>query len=425
MTRAVLTQVYRGVLRQLDSANTLSDRLNSQRSTPFTQLLALGKAAPRMASTAANFLTTPREGFVLTKEAHLGPRFHDALWGLECWEAGHPTPNDRGRLATNRLLEWIQEVRNPQHLLLLISGGASSLIVDPSPPLTLTDLVALNEALLASGMPIDEVNVVRKHLGSLKGGGLGQMLSRFQSVTQLVFSDICPHSERLDLVGSGLALADPSTKEQAAELLAQLQGHLPDSILQRCRQALRETVKDLPLTAELLADHRSLATLARQQLSDCSEPPSGWCEVVTGQVHEIAPRWALLAQRLRSDGFRGVLVASGEPTVRLDGKLPGASGGRCQELAVLFAKEIAGEEGLALLAGSSDGTDGPTPYAGACVDGESWKRLTSRHGEASAERLLAGHDVSQLLRSERDLLLDTGPTGHNLNDLYLLAIDPS
>ena len=419
---SLLSTVYREVLKRLDSADHLRSRLNSEPHPPYTQLLAIGKAAPVMAALAASYLASPREGFVLTKEAHLGQRSRDALWGLECWEAGHPFPDARGLLATERLTRWLVEIREPRHLLLLLSGGASSLLVDPAPPLTLEDLVELNRALLASGLPIEEINVVRKHLSTLKGGGLGQKLARFRRVTQLIFSDICPAAQRLDLVGSGPALADPSRREDASELLARLETFLLPSVMRRCREALRETPKSLPLAAEGLADHRTLTRLARDILSERWRDAAGWSDTVTGDVADLASAWAHLAGRLRGEGFRGVLVASGEPTVRLVDTLSGASGGRCQELAARFAREIEGLEGISLLAGGSDGTDGPTPYAGACVDGTSWSRLCLAHGTERAVKLLEGHDVSSLLRAVDGLLLDTGPTGHNLNDLYLLAI---
>ncbi len=421
-TTSELVTVYREVLKRLDSACFLRDRLDSESYPPYTQLLAIGKAAPAMATLATPYLAAPREGFVLTKEAHLGAHARDALWGLETWEAGHPFPDSRGLLATERLVRWLEEVREPRHLLLLLSGGASSLLVDPAPPLTLEDLVELNRALLASGMPIGEINVVRKHLSTLKGGGLGQRLRRFRRVTQLIFSDICPGAERLDLVGSGPSLADPSTVKEASERLAQLETFLLPSIMRRCRDALRETPKSLPWTAEGLADHRTLVSLAREILDRRGGEAAGWGVTVTGDVTALASSWAHLAVRLRGEGFQGVLVGSGEPTVRLIDPLPGAKGGRCQELAARFAREIEGTEGISLLAGGSDGTDGPTPYAGACVDGSSWSRLYLTHGIERAEKLLEGHDVSTLLRAVDGLLLETGPTGHNLNDLYLLSI---
>ena len=420
-----LSAIYRGVLQALDQGHELRDRLVRESHPPYTQLLAIGKAAPFMAAQAAPFLRAPRQGFVLTKEAHIDERHRAALWGLECWEAGHPLPDRRGMLATERLLGWLEEVRDPGHLLLLLSGGASSLVVDPAPPLSLEDLIELNRTFLHSGLPIEEINLLRKHLSTLKGGGLGEKLRRFRRVTQLIFSDICPRPERLDLVGSGPALADTSTLEQALHLLERLEPLLLRPLAQRCREALRETSKELPWKAEGLADHRTLVRLARKLLSATKVEAPGWSETVTGDVSELATGWAHLARRLWAEGFRGVLVASGEPTVTLKDPLSGGRGGRCQELAARFACEIKGAEGIALLAGGSDGTDGPTPYAGAVVDQTSWSRLLARHGPERAEKLLKGHDATGLLRGVEGLLLDTGPTGQNLNDLYLLSIASS
>ena len=419
-----LREIYQGVLGGLELDSGLHDRLSQETASPYSQLLAIGKSAARMAETASAYLAPGREGFVLTKEGHLTPRLRDVLWGFETWEAGHPLPDTRGQMATERLLEWLDQVRRPSHLLLLLSGGASSLLVDPAPPLTLEDLKGLNLALLSSGLPIDQINIVRKHLSTLKGGGLGDKLGRFAQVTQLVYSDICPDWERLDLVGSGPALSDPSTLQDASEILDRLAPFLLPRLMRRCREALRETPKQLPWKAERLADYRTLVSLAVQAVGLRKEAP-GWSDTVTGDVAELAAGWAHLASRLQAEGFSGVLVASGEPTVRLEGLTPGAKGGRCQELAARFAREISGRPGLALLAGGSDGTDGPTPYAGACVDGESWGRLVTVHGVQAAEALLAGHDVTALLRAVEGLLLDTGPTGHNLNDLFLLSISSS
>ncbi len=415
-----LVQIYRDVLKGLDQATFLQDRLAGEPFAPYTQVLALGKAAARMAVVAGPYCAPPPEGFLITKESHLRPELRDSLLGFECWEAGHPLLDQRGLMATQRLLRWVEEVRRPDHLLLLLSGGTSSLLELPAPPLTLSDLRALNGAMLASGMPIEEINVVRKHLSLVKGGQLGQLLcARFRRVTQLVFSDVSGFG--LDLVGSGPALADPSTVADAAALLEKLDRHALPSLLRRCSQALIETPKSLPLQAELLADHRTLAGLARLTLGGRASQDPQWSSEVSGDVQALAREWAHLSLRLRDQGFQGTLVATGEPTVRLSAQASG-KGGRCQELAARFAREISGTSGIALLAGSSDGTDGPTPYAGAVVDGSSWERICRALGATVAEQHLARNDSSALLGAVLGLLLETGPTGHNLNDLFLLEI---
>ena len=420
-----LAKIYREVLRKLDLGIHVRARLQAEPFPPYTQVLAIGKAAASMAALAVPFCGPPPEGFLLTKESHLTWDLRQRLGGFECWEAGHPFPDQRGLLATRRLRAWVAEVRNPRHLLLLLSGGASSLLVDPAPGLGLTDLRDLNMALLASGLPIEEINVIRKHLSAVAGGRLGaELTQKFRRVTQLIASDIClPHPERhLDLVGSGPALADPSTRDEALRGLGKLGGVALPALLRKCEKALLETPKELALTAELLADHRTLAELALAQLGAQGRRDSRFSETVRGQVAELAPSWAHLALRLRDEGFRGTLVATGEPTVVLGPRACGR-GGRCQQLAALFAREIAGQPGVALLAGGSDGTDGPTPYAGAHVDGESWARLRDAHGAERADLLIETQSSSALLEGVPELLLHTGPTGHNLNDLYLLRID--
>lgn len=419
-----LHAVYLRVLRRLSGPDLLGDRLERWDGGTFDQVLAIGKAAPAMAASVLPLCSQPREGFVLTREFHLRPHHHDLLWGLECWEAGHPLPDQRSLLATERLLAWIDEVRHPGHLLVLLSGGASSLLAQPRPPLDLADLRELNEGLLASGLAIEEINVVRKHLSMVKGGGLGQRLvERFSRVTQWIMGDIAlPHPEdHLHLVGSGPTLADPTTRLAAFHLLDRLEEMVRPSLLRRCRLACKETTKDLRLKAELIADHRLVGQVARDELGERAAADPRWSSLVTSEVKELAVYWVKLALQLIQERFCGVLIATGEPTVHLAGQNSG-EGGRCQELAVHVARGIAGLEGVSLLAGSTDGSDGPTLYAGAVVDGCTWPSMERALGADHARVLLQRHESSRLLRAVPGCLIETGPTGYNLNDVFLLAV---
>lgn len=426
--RQLLTKIYRDALEQLHRGDLLRQRLRSEPHPPYSQILALGKSAATMAALAKPFAAASVEGFVLTRRGHLNAAVSGDLTGFECWEGGHPVPDEGGLRATRRLLAWLEEVRAPRHLLLLVSGGTSALLEQPSPPLDLDDLRALNRALLASGQPITTVNVVRKHLSLVKGGGLGlRLAARFGRVTQLIASDVVCETPRLDLVGSGPALADPSHVGEAEAVLRELEGLMSRPLLRRCRAALRETPKSLALTAELLADHTTLARFARDRLGSRAGSHPEWKEVVTDDIGALSRHWGELAVRLQAESLgRGegiVLLATGEPTVRLHPRATGR-GGRCQELAVRFARAIAGRPGIALLAGSSDGSDGPTPHAGALVDGQTWPRLCQILGEQGAQEKLETNDSSGLLEALPETLLDTGPTGQNLNDLFMLGLYP-
>lgn len=410
-----LYQIYRQSLNLCDARRLVEEALSSNPPGSHCHFLAIGKAAVPMAIAARRYCSG--DGFLLTKHAHLDEQARTLLTDCKLREAGHPVPDADGLAATSELLDWLE--RHDQELLVLLSGGASSLLVQPAPPLELDDLSLLNRKLLASGLPIESMNVVRKHLSRVKGGQLGERLARrFPKIRQLVMGDVCApggKQEILSLIGSGPTVPDPSTAAQAEALLDALE------LGPRFREALVETPSQLELEAEILADHHTLAATARKLLQEHHlESPHDWLETVQGEVKQLARDWADLARRLQGLGRQGVLVASGEPTVQLTN--PQGKGGRCQELALRFAQEIEGLDGVSLLAGSSDGTDGPTEYAGAQVDGHSWQALQKVHGEETLNQLLLSHNSTGALEGVPGLLLRTGPTGQNLNDLFLLQV---
>lgn len=415
-----LHTIYRRTLTELDAQQLVRERLACSELTPSCHVLAIGKAAVSMAKGARAHCQG--DGFLLTKHDHLDDQARRELTDFEFWEAAHPVPDQQGVAGTQRLQNWLKQRSGT--LLVLLSGGASSLLVQPAPPLELQHLRQLNRSLLASGLPIESINVLRKHLSLVKGGQLGELLaSRFDKVAQLVLSDVCgPHIEGpdrdariLSLVGSGPTVSDGSSVKEAAQLLTQLD--LDEPFL----SALRETPADLALTAEILADNLTLTQCAKTHLGERVMPlPSGWPSVVSGGIDKLAQELAGFALEAKQQGTRGVLVLGGEPTVELH---PGAGlGGRCQGLALLFSRAIAGTSGVTLLAGSSDGTDGPTEYAGALVDGTSWARMGEALGETVLERHLEEQNSMVALESVPGLLLKTGPTGQNLNDLFLLGL---
>lgn len=425
--RNKLESVYFSIIKELDRGLLLSRRLEEDIDNPYQHLLAIGKSSALMAAVAISYCAWPRHGFVITKEGYLSSRLREKLWGIECWEAEHPLPGRRSLLASQRLLCWLDEVPKKGRLLILLSGGTSSLLEVPRPPLSIEDLARLNRSLLASGLGIEEINILRKHLSLVKGGLLGKFIARrFSRVTQLVMGDVClPNLKaRLDLVGSGPTLADPTTVKEARALLQSLEATLPPLLVGRCEQALEETPKALPLSAELIADHHRVGELAREYLGDLAKQHPKWPQFIDGEVAGLAPAWAKTALELQSEGFNGVLVATGEPTVKLADETVG-EGGRCQELALRFAQKIAGSIGITLLCAGTDGGDGPTPYAGAIVDGQSWPIIEKGPYREQAMDLLKGHHSSRLLRSVPNALLETGPSGHNLNDIFLLAIKAS
>ena len=360
-------------------------------------------------------------GFLLTKYDHLDDTSRKVLQDrFELRESAHPVPDEAGLEATTEILSWLGS--GSGDLLVLMSGGASALLVAPQEPLQLNDLIEINTSLLKSGLPIEKMNVLRKHLSRVKGGQLAARCSGYDSVEQLLMVDICApdlkEAEILSLVGSGCFVADPFTVTEAEEVLQALS--LRNGLAQRAEKALHETPKKVRCSNTVLASHRSLLEEARRAVGEPLTHPD-WKPEVTGEVRALAAEFARIGRELKAQGLRGVLVAAGEPTVEIEVDTPGR-GGRCQELALRFAREVAGVEGLRLLAGSSDGTDGPTGDAGALVDGATWPALCDMLGTDEMERVVREHDSGSALAHLEGALLRTGPTGQNVNDLYLLEI---
>ncbi|NOD34599.1 MULTISPECIES: DUF4147 domain-containing protein [unclassified Ruegeria] len=328
------------------------------------RILAVGKPAAAMARAAlAQFGSVPT--LVVTKDDH-GRDLPDAV---EVIEASHPVPDDRS-LAGGRALRLAMEQMHPgSHVLLLVSGGASSLAEDLLPGTSLGDLEALNRKLLSEGLDIRAMNAERRKLSRIKGGGL---LSHFKGAraTVLAISDV--PGDDLNIIGSGI-------------------GALPDNYTFTATTQIVASNAHARNAAATAADVAGLAVFANE-------------EALHDDYLQVA---AKLGPMLRGMD-KGVMIFGGEPTVVLPEK-PGR-GGRNQALALALAKEISGQSGLAIVVGGTDGTDGPTKEAGGIVCGTTWAD--------GAETYLQNADSGSFL-DKVDALLTTGPTGTNVMDLVV------
>lgn len=421
--RKNLSQIYTEALSVVSPGCLVTKHFSLHPATEALDLVALGKAAVPMALAARQAVRVDR-GFVLTKVDYLSFQHSEQLRGQFVLRQGeHPSPGPQAVTATRELASWLSQTRTGR-LLVLISGGSSSLLCWPSPPLDLKDLQLVNRSLLQSGLPIEQINILRRHLSEVKGGQLAARAEKFySSMQQLVLVDICapqlPAREVEALVGSGPFLSSFSRTEEARRLLSSLS--LDQEVRIRAERALHDTPIQSLCQSQVLGDHRLLLQAAQELVGERLLEHREWPHTVTGDVREVAERLASVARQMVSDGRCGILVASGEPTVKMTIDSPGR-GGRCQELALRFARSVAGMTGVKFLAGSSDGTDGPTQRAGAVVDGDTWPSLCRLLGEATTEQMLERHDSESLLERVPEALLDTGPTGLNVNDLFLLGV---
>jgi len=382
-------------------------------------LLAAGKAAVPMARAAETILAARLErGFVVTKDGYGG-----ALRRCEVLEAGHPVPDQRSACAGRR---WLEEAaRGPagRILLVLLSGGASALLACPAPGLTLADLACTIDLLLRAGASIEELNAVRKHVTALGGGRLAGV-ARAARIELLALSDV--PDDRFETIGSGPLSPDPTLFADAWAAIERrgLTAALPPRVAGHLELGLRGEIPETPKPGAAQFDRIGstlVASLERALVAAEREARSRGFQTVRvpgrlrGEARLVGRRLAALARCARPN--RPVcLLAGGETTVTVRGD---GRGGRCQELALAAALEGAGLSRFALLAAGSDGTDGPTPAAGAWIDGGTVAR--GRRGGVEGAEALAQNDSYSFFRREGNLL-ETGPTGTNVTDLVLLAL---
>jgi len=381
-------------------------------------LVALGKAAPGL---AAAFLhrshRKPDSVRVLTPDGAPVPESVEAFTR----RAAHPVADERGVEATGELLAALAACRPEDGVVVLLSGGSSALLGQPLPGVELATLAELTAALLAEGIPIRDLNTVRKHLLAAAGGRLA--LACRAPIMTLVLSDV--PGDDLTSVGSGPTSADPSTFAEAAEVLersgkARAFGPIAAFLARGARGEIPETPKpgDPVLTrcsCHLLGGSddalRAAASVARQAGFRACE----LTRTLRGEAHSVGTALAALAGSL-APGEATALLLAGETTVRVRGT---GCGGRNLELALAAACGLADMPERCLLAAATDGVDGVSPAAGAVVDGETVARGAALDRDAAAA--LEGNDSWAFFDGLPDAIV-TGPTGTNVADVvFVLA----
>lgn len=379
-------------------------------------LLAIGKAANAMVKGAvAGLAQAPVRGLQITKYGHTTDDVARLPW-LSVMESSHPVPDEASIKAGAAMIEFVKTVPNDAQLVVLMSGGASALVEQLIDGLSLADMKQLTDQLLSGGLPIDDMNRVRKTVSAVKGGKLAAQLGQYP-VTQFVISDV--PGDRLPDIGSGLLAApDAVDSGHPADALNDLPIALPDTVV-ACINAFGVTAPDATdavwknITTHFVgsSDIAQAAIVNAYQQQEASPQVIQANGSLHGDVEVIADR---IAQALLEDKRPGLRVWGGETHLVLPAA-PGR-GGRNQHLALAVAQRIAGEPGLSILCCGTDGSDGPTGDAGGCISGE-----TVAAGEAlslHAADYLSRADAGNFLAAT-DTLVTTGPTGTNVMDVAI------
>lgn len=444
--RELLLASFQAAVAAADPRKILASALPSAsvlRAYGRVLVVGAGKAGGSMAAAVEEYWFTQGlspenlQGLVITRYGHGVP-----TQCIEVIEAGHPVPDQAGELAAHRILELAASLSEKDLLIVLVSGGGSSLLSLPVASVPMVDLKAVTQALLASGAPIQEMNIVRKHLSQIQGGRLAQATRA--GVLSLLISDV--PGDDISAIASGPTVPDPSTFQDALDVLQRWQVQAPTSILrhlqsqsqrvdqsqetpkpgdaifERCETRLIATASQSLAAGALVFRNKGIATLV---LGDA----------IAGEARDVAQVVAAIVKEAhwRGEASLGLtqkrplaIISGGECTVTLRTRVmlnestPSRSrGGRCSEFLLALARELEGLPRVWALAADTDGIDGSEDNAGAVLTPDSLQRAYAL--KLNPRKLLDSND-SWGFFSALDDLIQTGPTLTNVNDYRVVLL---
>lgn len=389
-----------------------------------TWVISVGKAADGMAHAALSFLA--ENDIALGGAIAVGDVSGSSTDPRVARHAGnHPLPSDRSAKAAAALQDFVAAMPRESHVLVLISGGTSSLIGAPARGVESADYRALTAALLHSGQDIVAINCIRRRFSRWGGGRLGLALAP-RPVSWIAISDV-PGDDAGD-IGSGPLSGDSLAAADVARMLRALTlpGKVKDALMAWLSTPDAETPKlgDMRLAhvfpatviSSRVARDRALAAARALGVTVVRAQPYRLSGDAAAAGTEIVRDLVQLAAAVPAGGT-GAFIAWGETTVRLPSSAP--PGGRCQHLALSAARaleDVSGSAGFALLAAGTDGRDGPTNSAGAVVTPETWSRIVAAGiNPATALSTFASHNAL----AAADALIPRWATGTNVGDLVI------
>jgi hydroxypyruvate reductase len=379
-----------------------------------TIVLGAGKASARMAASFEQAWARTGaacEGLVITRYGHAAPTA-----SIEIVEAAHPVPDEAGLKAAKRILQLAQKAGPDDLVVCLISGGASALLSLPAEGVTLADKQALNRALLKSGAPIGEMNLVRKSLSAIKGGRLAASVGQARLVTYLI-SDV--PGDDPSTIGSGPTIPERIDPDVALSILRKYSIDVPSHI----EAAIRANAVDRHVaggTVHMLATPKMALDAAALKARAFGVTPLMLGDAIEGEAREVGRVMAGIARSVVQHDVPVrrpcVLLSGGETTVTVRGH---GRGGRNVEFLLALALSLKGEKGVSAIAGDTDGIDGSEDNAGAWFDAGLLE--AAREKGIDLATLLADNDAYTAF-AQLGRLIVTGPTLTNVNDFRCILI---
>ncbi len=420
--RNLLGDLFASALAAADPMVCVPAHVSQPGSTGRVVVVGAGKASAAMARAVEQVAHAQGwldrvTGLVVTRYDHGAECSH-----IEIIEASHPVPDTAGVEAARRIRSLVQDLNADDLLLCLVSGGGSALLAAPADGVRAADKEAVTRALLRSGAPIGEMNCVRKHISSIKGGRLAQAAHPAR-VVSLMISDV--PGDDPSVIASGPTVGDPSTCQEALEILERYAINVPASI----RALLESRDGETPKPDDEMFDRVENTIVARpsemiaavERVADAA----GFTVVslgadLEGEARDLGAAHAALALRLqreRTAELPLVVLSGGETTVTVRGE---GRGGRNAEYALGLVQALDGASGIYAIACDTDGIDGVENNAGVVVTPDTISRAAAAGFDCVDT--LARNDAYSLFAAIDDLVV-TGPTRTNVNDFRAILID--
>lgn len=383
---------------------------------PAGKLLVIGagKASARMGE-ALESVWGPCEGLIITRYGYERP-----LRGIQLKSASHPVPDEAGLQATRDLRALLNKADENTLILALISGGGSSLMIDLAGAMTLAEKQTVNQALLTSGAPIDEMNVVRKHLSRIKGGQLAAAAYP-ATLCALMISDV-PGDDPA-YIASGPTVGDTSTPADALAIINRYGIELPASakaVLAGETGVIPQGDKRLSRTTNTIIAAPSQSLDAAKKIAETKDiNVTILGDALEGEARDLAREQAALARTMQANATKPhLLLSGGECTVT---RIGDGVGGPNAEYALSLAIALDGAAGIYALACDTDGVDGAAEVAGAMVTPDTLAKAHAQGIDPAAS--LANNDAHSFFASIDDQVI-TGPTLTNVNDFRAILLEP-
>jgi glycerate-2-kinase len=374
-------------------------------------LIGFGKASVSMAQAICDKAPV-QSGAIITNDSNASVK--NKL--IRTYHGGHPLPNQESLQGTQEI-QKILSTSSPDDLIIsLISGGGSSLLCSPLIPLR--DLQIMTTLLMNAGATIQELNTIRKHLSTVKGGKLIEKVT--SSVVSLVLSDII--HDPLDQIASGPTYPDSSTYEDAFQILHRynLAEKIPVSVQQIILDGMNERIPETPINKannfkkayyEIIGNNTTACQAAVKSSQNLGYHPEIITTDLTGEASIKGP-WFITESNKRKKTGKQIFIGGGETTVTVNS---GGKGGRNQEMILSSITHLTSEN-QAFACFATDGLDGSSPSAGAIADNYSLNRANKQDIDITSH--LKNNDSYHFFKGLDDIIL-TGPTGTNVMDLFL------